>query len=149
LIGLTRGFIVANGEDGASEVEWKGWELLPIWINEGAGITSPMRFGRPGTFFRDCRERVLSDLPDLHHVNSRRRVVWFKLVYQTEIRNMVTLSRFHEQVWYAGGVLGCRVQRRRMGRCWVSASLGLRNPPTLGRLRVLVGNEPSALLESP
>jgi hypothetical protein len=52
LIGLpvTRGLIVANGKDGASEARGKSWELLPIWINEGAGITSPMRFGRPGTF---------------------------------------------------------------------------------------------------
>jgi hypothetical protein len=53
LIGLlvARGFIVANGEDGASKTGWKSWELLPIWINEGAGIVGPMRFSRPNTFF--------------------------------------------------------------------------------------------------
>jgi hypothetical protein len=87
LIGLpiARGLIVANGKDGASEAGWKGQELLPIWINEGEGIAGPMRFGRLGTFFWDCRERVLSDLPDLYHVNSRRGVVWFRQVYQTEI----------------------------------------------------------------
>jgi hypothetical protein len=75
LIGLpvARGLIVANGKNGTSEAGWKGWELLPIWINEGAGIASPMRFSRPGTFFRDCRERVLSNLPDVHHINSRCR----------------------------------------------------------------------------
>jgi hypothetical protein len=58
LIGLpiTRGLVVANGKDGASEAGWKGWELLPIWINETMGIASPMRFGRPGIFFWDCRE---------------------------------------------------------------------------------------------
>jgi hypothetical protein len=40
LIGLpvVRGLVIANGEDGASEAGWKGWKLLPIWINEGAGI---------------------------------------------------------------------------------------------------------------
>jgi hypothetical protein len=39
LIGLpvARGLIIANGQDGASEARWKGQELLPIWINEGAG----------------------------------------------------------------------------------------------------------------
>jgi hypothetical protein len=112
LIGLpiTRGLIVANGEDDATEARWKGWELLPIWINEGAGIASPMRFSRPGTFFWDSRERVLSDLPDLYHVNSRRRVAWFRQVYQTKIQNVVTLSEIHEHVWYAGGVFGCRVR---------------------------------------
>jgi hypothetical protein len=53
LIGLpvARGIIVANGEDGASKTGWKSWELLPIWINEGVGIVSPVRFGRLGTFF--------------------------------------------------------------------------------------------------
>jgi hypothetical protein len=83
LIGLpvTNGLIVANGEDGASKTGWKSWELLPIWINEGAGIVSPVRFGRPGTFFRDSREGSLSDLPDLYHINSRHWVVWFRQVY--------------------------------------------------------------------
>jgi hypothetical protein len=58
LIGLPvmRGLVVANSEDGASKARWKDWELLPIWINEGAGIASPMRFGRPDTFFLDCTE---------------------------------------------------------------------------------------------
>jgi hypothetical protein len=34
LIGLLvmRGLIVANGEDSASEAEWKSREILPIWI---------------------------------------------------------------------------------------------------------------------
>jgi hypothetical protein len=34
LIGLlvVRGLIVANGEDSASEAEWKSREILPIWI---------------------------------------------------------------------------------------------------------------------
>jgi hypothetical protein len=83
LIGLpvVRGLIVANGEDNAFETGWKSQELLPIWINEGAGIVSPVRFGRSGTFFQDYRERVLSDLPDLYHINSRRMVVWFRQVY--------------------------------------------------------------------
>jgi hypothetical protein len=73
LIGLpvARGLIIANGQDGASEARWKGQELLPIWINEGAGIASPMRFAGPSTFFWDCTERVPYDLPDLNHVNSR------------------------------------------------------------------------------
>jgi hypothetical protein len=77
LIGLpvTRGLIIANGEDSASEARWKSQEILPIWINEGAGIVSPMRSDRSGTFFQDCREQVLSDLSDLYHINSRRRVV--------------------------------------------------------------------------
>jgi hypothetical protein len=48
---VARWLIVANGEDGAFEDEWKSQELLPLWINEGAGIASPMRFGRPDTFF--------------------------------------------------------------------------------------------------
>jgi hypothetical protein len=79
LIGLliARGLIVANGEDSASEAGWKSREILPIWINEGVGIVSPVR---SGTFFRNCRERVLSDLSDFYHVNSRRRVVWFRQV---------------------------------------------------------------------
>jgi hypothetical protein len=53
LIGLpiARGLIVANGEDNASETRWKSQELLPIWINEGVGIVSTMRFGRSSTFF--------------------------------------------------------------------------------------------------
>jgi hypothetical protein len=97
---VARGLIVTNGEDGTSKAGWKGWELLPIWIDEGAGIVSPMRFGRPGTLFRDCRERILTDLPNIHHVNSRCRVVWFRQVYQTEIQDMVTLGGIHEQVWY-------------------------------------------------
>jgi hypothetical protein len=82
---IARGLVVTNGEDGASKAGRKGWELLPIWIDEGAGIASPMRFGGPSTLFRDCRERILSDLPNIHHVNSRHRVVWFRQVYQTEI----------------------------------------------------------------
>jgi hypothetical protein len=53
----------------------------------------------------------MSDLPNIHHVNSRRMVVWFRQVYQTEIRNMVTLGGIHKQVWYAAGVLGCRVHQ--------------------------------------
>jgi hypothetical protein len=87
LIGLpvARGLIIANGEDNAFETGWKSQELLPIWINEGMGIVSPVRSGRSGTFFVDCRERVLFDLPDLYHINSRQRVVWFRQVYQTEI----------------------------------------------------------------
>lgn len=95
---VARGIVIANGEDGTSEDESKGWELLPIWINEGAGVVSPMRFGRPGTFFRDCRERALSDLSDLYHINGRRGVVWFRQVYQTEIWNavVVTVSGIHE-----------------------------------------------------
>jgi hypothetical protein len=76
-----RGLIIANGEDDAFEAGWKSRELLPIWINEGVGIASPMRFGRPGTFFQDCRERVPSDLPNLYRINGRRRVVWFRQVY--------------------------------------------------------------------
>jgi hypothetical protein len=58
LIGLpvSRGLIVANGEDNASKTGWKNWELLPVWINEGAGIVSPMRFGIYGTF---------SNIPDV------------------------------------------------------------------------------------
>jgi hypothetical protein len=70
-------------------------------------------------------------------------VVGFRQVYQTEIRNVVTLSGIHEQVWYASGVLGCRIRQP----IWVGALLGLRNPPTSGRLWVLVGNKPFALLE--
>jgi hypothetical protein len=87
LIGLlvARGLVVANGEDGAFETGWKGWKLLPIWIDEGVGIASPVRFDGPNTFFRDCRERILSDLPNLHQINGRRRVVWFRQVYQTKI----------------------------------------------------------------
>jgi hypothetical protein len=63
LIGFSvvRRLIVTNGEDGTSEDGWKGWRLLPIWIDEGAGIVSPVRFGRSGTLFRDRRERILSD----------------------------------------------------------------------------------------
>jgi hypothetical protein len=53
---VARGLVVTNGEDGASEAGWKGWELLPIWIDEGVGIASTVRFGGPGTLFRDCRE---------------------------------------------------------------------------------------------
>jgi hypothetical protein len=72
---IARGLIVTNGEGGTSEAGWKGWELMPIWIDEGVGIVSPVRFGRPGTLFRDHRERILSDLPSIHHINSRCRVV--------------------------------------------------------------------------
>jgi hypothetical protein len=47
LIGLpvTRGLIVANGKYGTSKARWKSRKLLPIWMNEGAGIASPMSFG--------------------------------------------------------------------------------------------------------
>jgi hypothetical protein len=72
---VARGLVVTNDEDGASEVGRKGWELLTIWIDEGVGIASPMRFSGPSTLFQDCRERILSDLSNIHHVNSRRRVV--------------------------------------------------------------------------
>jgi hypothetical protein len=87
LIGLpvARGLIIANGEDSAFETRWKSQELLPIWINEGMGIVSSVRSGRSSTFFLDYRERVLFDLPDLYHINSRQSVVWFRQVYQTEI----------------------------------------------------------------
>jgi hypothetical protein len=39
LIGLpiTRGLVIANGEDGASEARWKGWNsyphgLMKVWV---------------------------------------------------------------------------------------------------------------------
>jgi hypothetical protein len=79
------GLVVANGEDGTFETGWESQKLLPIWINESAGIVSPVRLSRPSTFFRDCREGVHSNLPNLYHINSRRRVVWFRQVYETEI----------------------------------------------------------------
>jgi hypothetical protein len=147
LIGLlvARGLIIANSEDDASEAGWKSRELLPIWINEGTGIASPMRFDRPSTFFWDCREGVLSDLHDLYHINSRRRVVWFRQVYQIEIENVIVAGSTNGCGMWA--VYSSAMFTSHMGRCWKSASLGLRNPLTLGRLRVLVGNEPSTPLE--
>jgi hypothetical protein len=75
------GLVIANGEDGTFETGWESQKVLPIWINESAGIVSPMRLGRPSTFFWDCREGVLSNLPNLYHINSRHRVVWFRQVY--------------------------------------------------------------------
>jgi hypothetical protein len=53
---IARRLVVTNGEDSTSGDGWKGWRLLPIWIDEGAGIVSLVRFGRSSTLFWDHRE---------------------------------------------------------------------------------------------
>jgi hypothetical protein len=53
---VARGLVITDGEDGTTKARRKGWELLPIWINEGVGVSSPVRVDGPGTLFLDCRE---------------------------------------------------------------------------------------------
>jgi hypothetical protein len=49
---IVKGLVVANGKDDTSETRWESQKnSYPYGSMRGAGIVSPVRLGRPGTFF--------------------------------------------------------------------------------------------------